>query len=70
MVGAASVSGNLTKTGSEQIIDAGKNYRWVTTLIHYDVTLTITTAEGQWSGTWPATYEMLRTRATNPPRAL
>lgn len=70
VVGAGGVSGTLTETGREQIIEAGKGYRWVTTLVHYDVALTITTSEGEWSGTWPATYQSLRTRETYPPKAL
>lgn len=70
VIGAGTISGSLTETGREQTIDVGKTYRWVTTLVHYDVTLTITTALGQWSGTWPATHETLRTRVTIPPRAL
>lgn len=70
VIGAASVSGTVTKTGSEQIIEAGKGYRWVTDLAHYDVALTITTEAGEWSGTWEATHETLRTRAVVPPRSL
>lgn len=70
IVGVARVEGTLTETGRELDIDVGAAYRWVTTLIHYDVSLTITTPDAVWSGTWPATYEMLRTRVTIPPRAL
>jgi hypothetical protein len=70
LVGVARVEGTLTETGREQQIDVGATYRWVTTLIHYDVSLTITTPDAVWSGTWSATYELLRTRVTIPPRAL
>lgn len=70
VLGVATISGTLVETGRERSIEAGKTYRWVTTLVHYDVTLTITSPFGSWSGTWPATHETLRTRATIPPRAL
>jgi len=70
VVGAATVTGTLTRTGSEQIVESGKRYKYVTTLVHYDVALTITTAAGEWSGTWPATHETNRARAVIPPRSV
>lgn len=70
VTGAASVQGTLVRTGSEHLVETGPGSRYVTDLVHYDVTLTITTSTGQWSGTWPATHETIRSRSVTPPRAL
>jgi hypothetical protein len=70
VVGAATVSGTVTRTGSEQIVDRGHQHHQVTTLVHYDVSLVITSSAGQWSGTWEATHQTDRMLAVNPPRAL
>jgi hypothetical protein len=72
VVGAASVVGTVKKTGSERIIEKSKrpNYRYVYDRAFYDVTLTITTAAGEWSGTFEAVHETVRSRVTIPARSL
>jgi hypothetical protein len=72
VVGAASVEGTVTKTGSERVIERSKspNYRYVYDRVFYDVSLTITSAAGTWSGTFEAIHETVRSRVTIPPRSL
>lgn len=72
VVGAASVVGTVTRTGSERIVEKSKSgrYRYVYDRVFYDVSLTVTTSTGQWGGTFEATHETVRTRVTIPPRAL
>jgi hypothetical protein len=70
VTGAASVSGTVVTSGSAQVVETGEGYRDVTDVDHYDVSLTSTTATGQWSGTWHTTHETNRSRSVVPPKAL
>ncbi len=70
VVGVAEVSGTVSETGREQTIEHGTGYRSVSDLVHYDVTLTITTEQGEWTGTWAATHETNRTLMVVPPKSL
>ena len=70
VVGMAKVSGTVTETGREQIRESGQGSQRVTDLVHYKVSLTISTAHGEWSGTWGATHETNRVRTVIPPKAL
>lgn len=70
VVGMAKVSGTVVETGREQISEGSGAHRRVTDLVHHDVSLTITTEDGEWSGTWRATHETSRISSPNPPKAL
>ncbi|AXG12786.1 hypothetical protein [Intrasporangium calvum] len=72
IVGAASVEGTIRRTGSERVIEKSKrpSYRFVYDRVFYDVSLTITSAAGTWSGTFEAIHETVRSRVTIPPRSL
>lgn len=70
VVGVAKVSGTVTETGREQTRESGQGFQRVTDLVHYDVALTISTAHGDWRGTWGATHETSRVRSVVPPKAL
>ncbi|GAA6526161.1 hypothetical protein [Intrasporangium sp. DVR] len=45
-------------------------YRFVYDRVFYDLSLTITSAAGTWSGTFEAGHETVRSRVTIPPRSL
>jgi hypothetical protein len=70
VVGMAEVRGTVTETGREQTRETWQGYQRVTDLVHYDVSLTISTEHGEWSGTWGATHETSRIRSVIPPKAL
>jgi hypothetical protein len=70
VVGMAKVGGTVTETGRERTTESGPGYQRVTDLVHYDVSLTISTQHGEWSGTWGATHETSRVRSVIPPKAL
>ena len=70
VVGVAKVSGTVTETGREQTSESGQGYQRVTNLVHYNVSLNISTEHGKWSGTWGATHETSRVRSVIPPKAL
>lgn len=70
VVGVAKVSGTVTETGRAQTRESGRGYQRVTDLVHYNVSLSISTEHGEWSGTWAATHETSRVHSVTPPKAL
>ena len=69
VTGVAHVTGTVRRTGEEEIVETGPGYRRVTTLVHHEVTLTVSLPGGTYSGTYPATYETTRTVSVVPPKA-
>lgn len=70
IIGVAHVDGTVTKVGSEQLVESSGGYRRVEDTNLYEVSLTIRTASGAWSGTWDATHTTLRLHDVYPPKAI
>lgn len=70
VVGLVTVSGTVTETGRERTVARRQGWQRAIDLVHYDVTLTVSSERGEWSGTWAATHETSRTLDVIPPRAV
>lgn len=70
VTGLATVSGTVTRTGSEQVVERVNGYQSVEDVVHYSVSLTISSSSGEWSGTWDATHYTNRTVSVAPPAAV
>jgi hypothetical protein len=70
IIGVADVEGTVTKVATEQVVEISHGYRRVEDIDLYEVSVTIRTSSGEWSGTWDATHTTMRLNDVYPPKAI
>jgi hypothetical protein len=70
VTGLATVSGTVSRTGSDQVVEEYPGYQRVEDYDHYAVSLSVSTSTGEWSGTWETTHYVKRIVDVVPPSAL